>query len=136
MIHFMSEEFDHEQIYYKVTNRSECHDGYQYHDGLNHLNEPFAKNGSGVLGGLYFTDIAHISHFFYNSVYVRKIRIPYGSQVVKDGSDKWRTDQLWFGQRWGIEEFIRHHANYWDVSDWCRIWRCTDLSEAFFREFD
>ena len=132
--HIMSE-FNHGELYYKVTNRFECHNGYQYHEGSNLLTEPFAKTGSCVPGGLYFTNLAHISRFFTYGVNVREVRIPEGSQIVKVGSGKWRTDHLWLGHRWGIEEFIRHHVSDWDVRDWCWISRYPDLSEGFLREF-
>ena len=33
-------------MYYKITNCQENHHEYQYHDGLNILQEPFAETGS------------------------------------------------------------------------------------------
>src|SRR3989338_3536474 len=124
-----------DQTYYKVTTRSECHHGFQYLGGLNVLTEPFAETGSCVPGGLYFTDLAHVPDFLVLGVYVREVRIPEGSRVVKDGTDKWRTDQLWFGHRWEIQDFLKHHANVWTLKDWYRISAYGMLTEEFIREF-
>lgn len=38
-------------MYYKITNAKENHHGFQYHDGLNILTEPFVVTGSCVGGG-------------------------------------------------------------------------------------
>ena len=106
-------EFDRETTYFKVTNESECHHGFQYQDGLNLLKEPFAKTGSCVPGGLYFTNFDHVVDFISYGVFVREVLIPPESQVVKDGEFKWRTDQIWLGHRWVVEDFLRHHAHTW-----------------------
>ena len=129
-----SEEFRRDQIYYKVTNQLECHHGYQYRDGLNVLTEPFAETGSCVPGGFYFTDLAHVPKFLKYGVYVREVRIPPESRVVRDGLNKWRTDQLWLGHRWELEDFLRDHASIWKDDDWFLISQ-TPISEEFIREF-
>ena len=125
---------DDKNIYYKVTNQSECHYGFQYHDGLNHLKGSLAKTGSYVPGGLYFTDLAHITLHLVHGVYVREVQIPPGSLVVEDRG-AWRTNQLWFGHRWGLVDFLRDHASSWGVHDWSRISRCGRLTASFIREF-
>ena len=47
------------KIYYKITNASENHHGFQYQDGLNELQEEFNDNPDDhcCAGGLYFTDL-------------------------------------------------------------------------------
>ena len=42
----MSELLD--KKFFKITNKEECHNGFQYIDGLNILKEPFAETGSCV----------------------------------------------------------------------------------------
>ncbi len=51
--------------YYKITNENENHNGYQYIDGLNILNEQFNDdmNDSCGKGGLYFTNDENIIDF-------------------------------------------------------------------------
>ena len=128
-------EFDRETTYFKVTNESECHHGFQYQDGLNLLKEPFAKTGSCVPGGLYFTNLDHVVDFISYGIFVREVLIPPESQVVKDGKFKWRTDQIWLGHRWVVEDFLRHHAHTWTSRDWEIISYYPHLSESFIREF-
>ena len=59
--------------YYKVTSENECHQGYQYTDGLNILDKPFEKEGSCVPGGLYFTNLDHIAKFSTFGVWLREV---------------------------------------------------------------
>ena len=51
------------KIYYKITNKKECHNDFQYVDGLNVLDKPFEVEGSCVVGGLYFTTAKYIFNF-------------------------------------------------------------------------
>ena len=83
MCELHSEEFNYAETYYKVTKWSERHHDYQYQDGLNVLTEPLAETGSCVPGGLYFTDLSHVPEFLDYGVYVREVRIPLGSRVVR-----------------------------------------------------
>ena len=50
--------------------QTENHHGYQYKDGLNILQEPFAETGSCVPGGFYFTDIDNIFRIFWIMEYI------------------------------------------------------------------
>ncbi len=43
------------KTFYKITNDTECHHGFQYRDGLNILVESFAEFRLCVSGGFYFT---------------------------------------------------------------------------------
>jgi hypothetical protein len=47
-------------LFFKITNFNECHNDYQYKDGLNILDKPFEKECSCVKGGLYFSDRENI----------------------------------------------------------------------------
>src|SRR5271154_3905771 len=63
-------------MYYKVTNESETHNGFVYHDGLNILDKPFQEHGSCVQGGLYFTTIEHIPEFYSYGLFIREVSFP------------------------------------------------------------
>ena len=54
----------HPTTYYKITNKNECHHGFQYVNGLNIDTNKFQEKGSCCSGGLYFTDKEHILEFW------------------------------------------------------------------------
>jgi hypothetical protein len=63
-------------IYYKITNETENHYGYQYKDGLNVLEEPFDETLKCGKGGLYFTTSEFI-HLFHDYGYnLRIVELP------------------------------------------------------------
>jgi hypothetical protein len=98
-------EFDYTKIYYKVTNKDECHNGYQYKDGLNILNEEFNDdpNASCVPGGFYFTDYKNLPQFFEYGTWIREVTIPPDARVVLDPEgDKWRCDKIILGKKYHI----------------------------------
>ena len=102
----METKFDYSQTYYKVTNENECHNGYQYKDGLNILTEKFNDdpNDSCVPGGFYFTDYEHLPDFFWLGTWIREITIPTDARVIKDpDGDKWRTDKIILGNKYHIK---------------------------------
>ena len=120
-------------MYYKVTNKDECHHGFQYKDGLNIDTNEFQPEGSCVKGGLYFTTLEHITYFFDYGIYVREVTIPEDAKMVEDPEgDKWRADKIILGERYSIENFIR---KFKDKVDWSRISQYKKLSEDFIREF-
>ena len=81
--------------YYKITNRRENHNGYQYQDGLNLLDKRFQVRGTCVAGGLYFTTLEHIHNFYNYGCWLREVEIPEEAQLVKDSTgDKWRADMI------------------------------------------
>ena len=88
-------------IYYKITNKDECHRGYQYNDGLNILDRPFEKEGTCVHGGLYFTNKENIHYFFGYGEWLRVITIPKDAQMVQDPDTsngiKFRADKIILG---------------------------------------
>ena len=81
-------------MYYKITNSTENHNGYQYKDGLNILQEPFAETGSCCPGGFYFTDIDHILKFLSYGIYLREITLP-----INDSDFKMVRDDRTNGER-------------------------------------
>ena len=94
-----------DQTYYKITNKEECHHGYQYVDGLNMLDKMFEREGSCVEGGLYFTTIEHIFKFLDYGCYLREITLPKDCLWVKDpAGDKFRADKIILGKRYNLSD--------------------------------
>ena len=102
----MSSGRSHEKIYVKITNKEECHNGFQYQPGLNILQEPFQVEGSCVPGGFYYTDLENIHHFYDYGVWLWIVEIPDDAQVVEDphetSGQKWRTDKIILSQKYSL----------------------------------
>ena len=94
--------------YFKITNEQENHNGYQYVDGLNVLNMPFAEEGSCVPGGFYFTDAENILFYLSYGIYLREISLPETDpdfKMVKDPEDdKWRANKIILGKRYNLSD--------------------------------
>lgn len=94
-----------DQIFYKITNSNECHNGYQYKDGLNVLNGPFNPVGSCVAGGLYFTTIDHIFDFLSFGCHLREVTLPPDCLWVKDpDGNKYRADKIILGNKYHLSK--------------------------------
>jgi ankyrin repeat protein len=85
-------------MYFKITNEEENHHGLQYRDGLVKDNLPFAREGSCVPGGIYFTDLKFIPFYFTYGVYIREVTVPPDAEFVKD-NDKYRASKVILGPR-------------------------------------
>ena len=98
-----------EKLYFKITNKKENHHGFQYYDGLNELKEEFNDDpdASCVAGGFYFTDVENIFKFLDFGIYLREITLPINDsdfRIVKDKSDKWRTNKIILGQKRNLSD--------------------------------
>ena len=86
--------------YYKITNKEENHNGFQYQDGLNVLEESFNDDpiASCVSGGFYFTTKEHIHKFYNYGIYIRIVKLPTDDpefKIIKDPEgDKWRANKI------------------------------------------
>lgn len=90
-------------IYYKITNKNECHRGFQYVDGLNILVKKFEHEGSCVPGGLYFSTAEYVLNFINYGENLREVIIPNNSQMVIDpDNDKMRSDKLYLGKKYDL----------------------------------
>jgi len=93
-------------MYYKVTNESETHNGFVYHDGLNILDKPFQEHGSCVQGGLYFTTIEHIPEFYSYGLFIREVSFPeddpYFRMVMDPAENKYRANKIILGKRYSL----------------------------------
>jgi len=87
--------------FYKITNSKEIHRNFKYKNGLNVLDKGFDVYGSCAPGGLYFTTLEHLHHYYYYGIWIRKITLPDDAQVVKDShGNKWRADKIILGERY------------------------------------
>ena len=93
------------KVYFKVTNSTENHNGFQYSNGLNVLQEKFNNdpNASCCEGGLYFTNAKNIFKFLDYGLYLREIILPTDNpdfRMIKDPTgDKWRANMIILGAR-------------------------------------
>jgi ankyrin repeat protein len=98
------------QTFYKVTNARECHNGYQYRDGLNILKEPFNDDpkASCCPGGFYFTDVKNVFKYIDYGENIRQVTLPLSNpefKIVQDPSlDKWRANMLVLGERHSLHD--------------------------------
>lgn len=94
--------------YYKVTNQTETHYGYQYKNGLNILDGFFDETGSCVAGGFYFTTANHIHHYYNYGVYIRQVYLPTDDPEFKMVEDpegsKWRANKIILGMRYCLSD--------------------------------
>jgi hypothetical protein len=97
-------------MFYKITNKKERQNGFQYVDGPNILKGKFNDdpNESCCSGGLYFTDITNIFKFLEYGFYLREVILPTLAdypdfKIVKDKSgDKWRANIIILGRRYNL----------------------------------
>lgn len=102
--------FNRKEVYYKVTNQEENHNGLQYHTGRVVDPLPFNDNpkASCVPGGIYFTDKDHLLRFGDYGPWVRPLTIPAGVKVVLDpDGDKFRAHEVEMIDRIPMEEFLK-----------------------------
>jgi len=80
-------------MYFKITNETENHYGFQYKDGLNILDKEFDANPDNhcSIGGLYFATLDHIHEFFNYGIHLRVIELP-----VEDREFKMVKDEIKF----------------------------------------
>ena len=88
------------QCFFKITNNNECHNGYQYKNGLNILNVEFEPHGSCAIGGLYFTTEQYIFDFLDYGCYLREVYLPEDCMWTIDPlGNKFRSNKIILGQR-------------------------------------
>ena len=94
--------------YFKITNETENHNGFQYQDGLNVLIEEFNNDptASCCAGGFYFTTKEHIHKFYYFGVNLRVIELPTEDpdfQMVSDPqNDKFRANKIILKEKYSL----------------------------------
>lgn len=88
----------------KLTNATEIHHTFRYHDGLNTLGEKFCPSGDCQPGGIYFIEYSNIVHWLHYDArvgsmkYIRDVTLPPDSMVYNEGN-KFKTNKLYLGPR-------------------------------------
>ncbi len=84
-------------VYVKLTTENCIHNGYQYKEGLNCLNEEFNNQNICCSGGLYFCRKKDICKWIYyndkNMHYIWDVELCEDSKIV-DMGDKLKTDKF------------------------------------------
>ena len=89
--------------YYKIFNEKENHNGFQYKEGLNILEEEWNPSGSCTSGGFYIAK-EDIFAFLDYGPWIRKITLPKDARVYKNpGSPKkYKADKIILGRKFKI----------------------------------
>lgn len=102
--------------YYKITNKTECHKGMQYQDGLNTDIMRFNPTGNCNPGGIYFAR-KDILAFLGYGCWLREVTLLKKEKVYKNPGNpvKWKAHQVFLGPRrlitaQVIEELIKEGA--------------------------
>src|SRR6185437_10202822 len=83
--------------FYKFTNATEKHNGFQYATGLNIDTEPF-NTTLPCIGGIFFTDLRHAHLWVKQNVYFRIVTIRDYARVAFE-KNKYKTDRIILGER-------------------------------------
>ena len=106
--------------FYKLTNESEIHNGFQFKDDINEDTIPFNAHGSCTPGGIYFTEESKIGMWtYYNGSemkFIRKVTIPDDTKIWVE-EDKFKADIIVLGTRILIEDFVE---TYDDITEFIR----------------
>ena len=70
--------------YYKILNKEEKHNNFQYKTGLNVDTVPFNPSGKCQPGGLYFSEVKDIPNYFNYGPYIREVVLPDDAKVYKE----------------------------------------------------
>ena len=83
------------KTFYKITNNTENHNGFQYKTGLNILDSKFDPS-SNCGGGLHFSNRENILHFIIFGDNIRELVVPDDAKIVKIKGVplKYKTDKL------------------------------------------
>ena len=109
--------------FFRITNKDEKHNSYQWVDGMNVDHLPFRYSGTCCPGGLYFTDAENILVYMNGaSAWIREVQVPADDiTVVRDPQqDKWRSHRVIAGERRSLVEvstwhWIREQGIYGDA---------------------
>lgn len=97
-------------IWCKITNEKEIHNGFQYKDGLNKLEDKFEDDPTATCckGGLYFTTSEFISDFLGFGCNLRIVELPEDNpefKMVKDPDHlppKWRANMIILKEKYDL----------------------------------
>jgi|SRR5579872_928110 len=87
----------------KLTNETEKHRDYQFHDGLNIDHHEFDHTVCYTKGGFYFTTKQYAHKWIYYGyqimTYVRKVTIPDDARVYIENKTEYKTDKFILGEK-------------------------------------
>ncbi|AZL89666.1 ankyrin repeat protein [Megavirus baoshan] len=93
------------KLFLKITNEEECHNGYQYKNGLNELEGKFNDNpeDSCVPGRLYFSKPNNICNYLNYGIYLREVYLPIDNpdfKMIEDPEgNKYGANMIILGKR-------------------------------------
>ena len=100
--------------FFKLTTESECHNGFQFKNGLNIDTVKFNPTGRCQAGGLYFTDYENISKWIsyrnYIMYWIREVVILDNSQIYIEDS-KFKADFF----------YLENRKKIWDDYELCKL---------------
>lgn len=111
--------------FYRLTNKKECHRGYQYKDGLNELIEPWVPSGKYNGGGLYFFDETQLIKYEALLVdskdlyWIREVTFPDDAMIYFYDEHKYKCNKLILGERrkFYISDYVKiTRDNYFIVN--------------------
>lgn len=90
--------------HFRFTNGHECHNGFQYKDGLNVDHNPFDPSEECGPGGLFFFNndqLGFVPWHLHNGPYmwIREVFLPNDAQVVNVANEKMKADKFILGPR-------------------------------------
>jgi hypothetical protein len=101
-------------VYFKLTTENCIHNGYQYKEGLNCLNQEFNNEKTCGSGGLYFCRKEDIGKWcYYGSklmYYIWDVELCKDSKIV-DMGDKLKTDKF----------ILKNKRTIWDNEEICKL---------------
>jgi hypothetical protein len=109
--------------FYKLTNKLELHNGFQFVDGINIDTQEFNPSGQCSSGGLYFTELNKIAMWIsyrgQTMKYIREVEILDDSLVYVE-KDKFKANKFILHSRVLLEEF----------EEWNNFEFCSTLEEC------
>lgn len=88
------------KMYFKITNKEECHKDFKYKEGLNKISGHFYESNN-IINGLYFTDAQNILTWASYGCYLREVYLPTDNPDFKmvPGNLVWRANMIILGKR-------------------------------------
>ncbi|AGC01721.1 ankyrin repeat protein [Acanthamoeba polyphaga moumouvirus] len=95
-----------DELFVKITNEQELHNGFQYSDGLNILDSNFNENCDDFYGsgGFYITSLKNINKYYYCGINLRIVELPLldkNFKIVPVG-DSWRVNMLIMKEKYSL----------------------------------
>ncbi len=101
----------YKKTFYKITNYTENHNGFQYRDGLNIDTNPFGQDDF-CSNGLYFYDLQYLWRYRNKGVNIRKITLPEDAVYLEEefyDMKKYKANKIILGDKIeiGSDKFIK-----------------------------